>query len=130
MNAAKKEALEQAGFRVGTVQDFLGLDDWENKFVELKYRLSKQAKNLREVHGLTQQTVARKIQSSQSRVAKIEAGSTDVSLELVIRYFYAVGGRLEESEVKEAPPQKQLVKQVKVAQVSKGPRRKKSVAVS
>lgn len=94
MNKAKREALNRAGFRVGTVQDFLGLSDWEAKLVELKYRLSRTVKQLREAHGLTQQAVATKIASSQSRVAKIEAGSADVSLDLLVRYLYAVGGQL------------------------------------
>ena len=130
MNEIKREALKQAGFQVGTVQEFLGLNDWENQFVELKYRLCKQAKSLREIHGLTQQNVARKIQSSQSRVAKIEAGSADVSLELIIRYFYAVGGRLEESGTEESPPQKQTVKGVTVGLVGGAASRKKPVSVS
>lgn len=133
MNAAKREALKNAGFQIGAVQDFLGLEDWENRLVELKYRLTKQAKSLREVHGLTQQNVARKIQSSQSRVAKIEAGSEDVSLDLLIRYFYAVGGRLGElgeSEAEEALPGKQPVKPVVMGRAAAKPRHKKRVTVS
>ena len=102
MNKAQREALEKAGFRIGTVQDFLGLEDWEAQIIELKYRARKTAKRLREVGKLTQQDVARKIKSSQSRIAKIEAGSEDVSLDLLARYLYVVGGSF--AELDEAAP--------------------------
>jgi DNA-binding XRE family transcriptional regulator len=98
MNKAKLDALNAAGFQVGSVQDFLGLSDWENRLVELKYNLTKTVKRLRENLGLTQQAMAKKLESSQSRVAKIEAGSEDVSLDLLVRYLYAVGGSLHEVE--------------------------------
>ena len=101
MNAAKREALQKAGFQLGTVQDFLGLNDWECRVIELKCSLRKTARRLREANHLTQQDVAKRIRSSQSRVAKIEAGSEDVSLDLLIRYLFAVGGSLRELD--EAP---------------------------
>ena len=46
MTADKQEALENAGFRIGSVQDFLGLDDQEHDIVELKYQQNTQAKSL------------------------------------------------------------------------------------
>lgn len=92
MNAAERQALESAGFRIGTVQDFLGLACWETRLIELKYRARKTARRLREVGELTQHEVAKRIKSSQSRIAKIEAGSEDVTLDLLARYLYAVGG--------------------------------------
>ena len=130
MNAAKREALKKAGFRVGTVQEFLGLEDWENQIVELKYQLTKHAKRLREVLGLTQHYVARKINSSQSRIAKIEAGSEDVSLDLLIKYFYAVGGRLEEYEIETKPRPKKTRGRASSKTVTRVPFRKKVVSVS
>ncbi len=130
MNAAKRESLKQAGFQVGTVQEFLGLADWENRIVELKYQLSKRVKERREVLGLTQHAVARKIHSSQSRVAKIEAGSEDVSFDLLIRYFYAVGGQLEETELEETVPSKRPVKPGATGRTPVRPRQKKPVPVS
>jgi DNA-binding XRE family transcriptional regulator len=106
MNKAKREALQTAGFQLGTVQDFLGLTDWENQFVQLKYNLRKIVKRRREAQNLTQHDVARRIKSSQSRVAKIEAGAEDTSLDLLFRCLFAVGGDLREliAESHEAPP--------------------------
>lgn len=96
MNAAECQALESAGFRIGTVQDFLGLEDWETQLIELKYRARKTGRRLREVGELTQHEVAKRIKSSQSRIAKIEAGSADVTLDLLAKYLFAVGGSFED----------------------------------
>jgi predicted transcriptional regulator len=91
MNSAKKVRLEKKGWRVGTVQEFLGLTDQEAAYVELRVRLSK-ALRLRRAHQrLSQVTLARLIHSSQSRVAKMEAGDPSVSLDLLIRSLLALG---------------------------------------
>ncbi len=40
MDTAKRERLEQAGFRVGTVADFLGLTPEESEMVETRVALN------------------------------------------------------------------------------------------
>ena len=50
----------------------------------------------REQQHLTQEQVAKKLKSSQSRVAKLEAGSADVSLDLMFRGLFALGGTLKD----------------------------------
>jgi len=40
MDTSKREYLEQAGFRVGTVAEFLGLTPEENELVEIKVALT------------------------------------------------------------------------------------------
>ena len=45
----------------------------------------------RQKGGLSQINLARKMGSSQSRVAKIEAGDPFVSLDLIIRAFFIAG---------------------------------------
>jgi transcriptional regulator with XRE-family HTH domain len=45
----------------------------------------------RERTGITQYELARQIGSSQSRVAKMEAASPDVSLDLICRALLALG---------------------------------------
>ena len=92
MNAIQKKRLESAGFKVGSVQEFLGLDDEEMALIELKVRLVRMLRPAREAVGLTQHELATRIGSSQSRVAKIESGSVDVSLDLLFRGLFAVGG--------------------------------------
>lgn len=94
MEKDKRAALEEAGFRVGTVREFLGLTEEEHQLVELRLALGRRVRALREESHLTQQQLARRLKSSQSRVAKIEAADAGVSLDLMFRGFFAVGGTL------------------------------------
>jgi predicted transcriptional regulator len=48
-------------------------------------------KERRQSRGITQVSLARTIKSSQSRVAKMEAGDPTVSLDLLVRSLFALG---------------------------------------
>lgn len=91
MNAAKRKRLEVAGWRVGSTADFLELSPEEEAFVELKLRLSESLRRRRKNQKLSQDALAKKIRSSQSRVAKMEAGDPTVSIDLLIRALLATG---------------------------------------
>src|SRR5262249_38967727 len=103
MKRQKRQALEAAGFRLGDAEDFLELSDEERQTVELRVRLSRTVRQLRQDRKLTQQQLARKLKSSQSRVAKIEAGAEDVSLDLMFKSLFALGGRLSDVVTKARP---------------------------
>ena len=91
MEAAKRKRLEAAGWSVGSATDFLKLSPEEAAFVELKLRLSESLKRRRLSKRLSQAALAKKIKSSQSRVAKMEASDPSVSLDLLIRALLAIG---------------------------------------
>ena len=91
MDNTKKKKLEAAGWRVGTTQDFLGLSNEESAFIEVKLTLSRRFKEQRTRQGLTQEQAASLLKSSQSRVAKMEAGDVSVSLDLLVRSLLALG---------------------------------------
>src|SRR5207245_10738271 len=91
MRKDKKERLERAGWKVGTVREFLGLSKAEEALVELKLTLSRGLKERRARRRLTQAQLARLLGSSQSRVAKMEAGDPSVSVDLLIRSLLAMG---------------------------------------
>src|SRR4051794_26935547 len=94
MNANKRKKLEAAGFRFGDAEDLLGLTPEERELVDLRVKVSRMVRTLRERQNLTQEELAARIKSSQSRVAKLESGGSDVSLDLMFRGLFAVGGRL------------------------------------
>ena len=94
MNASKKKKLEAAGFRVGDAEDFLGLSPEEQELIDLRLKVSRLVRLLREQQDLSQKDLAARMKSSQSRVAKLENGSGDVSLDLMFRGLFAVGGKL------------------------------------
>lgn len=91
MKPGKKKRLEAAGWVVGDVKSFLGLSDEEAAFIELKLVLSEALKKRRLARGLTQGELALQIDSSQSRVAKMETGDRSVSLDLLVRSLFATG---------------------------------------
>jgi len=96
MKRGKRQALEAAGFIFEDAEDFLELTVEERRLVELRLAVSRAVRARREQQHLTQEQVAKKLNSSQSRVAKMEAGSTDVSLDLMFRGLFALGGSLED----------------------------------
>ena len=65
--------------------------DEEAAYVELRLRLAGSLRKRRQKEKLTQNELAKRIGSSQSRVAKVESGDTSVSLDLLIRSLLALG---------------------------------------
>ena len=96
METAKKTRLEKAGWRVGSAGDFLRLSSQEQAYVELKVALSRNLQKKRTGSRLSQQQLARKIRSSQSRVAKMEKGDPSVSLDLLVKSLLALGSSRQE----------------------------------
>lgn len=91
MNNAKLKKLQAAGWKVGSAQDFLKLSDEEAMLVGLKVSLASALRQARAKRGLSQVELAQRMRSSQSRVAKIEAGDPSVSLDLIVRALLAAG---------------------------------------
>ena len=91
MRSNKKKRLEEKGWKVGSTKEFLGLSDEEEAYIEIKLRLSMSFREQRLRRNMTQADVAKLIKSSQSRVAKMEAGDSSVSLDLLIRSLIALG---------------------------------------
>ena len=96
MDEAEKKRLEARGYWVGDYAEFLGLTEAERQHVELRIALSSAVRRLRESKGLTQKALGKMIESTQSRVAKVETGTVEVSLDLMFRAFFAAGGKLED----------------------------------
>lgn len=96
MDKAKRQRLEKKGWKIGSVKEFLALTPEEAAFVELKLVLSESIKERRRRRRLTQAELARLLKSSQSRVAKIEAGDSSVSLDLLVRSYMALGATRKE----------------------------------
>ncbi len=91
MKTEKRRRLESAGWRVGEVRDFLALSDDEAQFVEIKLALARRLRELREKRNWTQADLAKRVGSSQSRVAKMEAADPTVSVDLLVRSLLAIG---------------------------------------
>ena len=90
MNENKQAQLAQSGWEAVTVEDFLGLTPEEAAYIEFKLTLSRHLKLLRQEQNLSQAVLAKRLQSSQSRVAKMEKGDPSVSLDLLVRSLLAL----------------------------------------
>ena len=91
MNERRRNRLEAKGWRFGTVKEFLGLSDRESEYIEFKIKLADYLRKKRRERRLGQADLAKLVESSQSRVAKMEAGDPSVSIDLLIRSLIALG---------------------------------------
>jgi predicted XRE-type DNA-binding protein len=96
METAKRQRLEAAGWKAGTVAEFLGLSPEEEAIIEIRLSLSKSLKKIRQQEQLSQQKLAENINSSQSRVAKMEASDSSVSIDLLIKSLLSLGATRED----------------------------------
>lgn len=91
MNRSKRARLQAKGWKVGSAGGFLGLSPEEAVFIELKLALSDALRARRASSRLTQAQLAKRLQSSQSRIAKMEGGDPSVSIDLLLRSLLALG---------------------------------------
>jgi predicted XRE-type DNA-binding protein len=96
MNKSKQDKLAKAGWKTGSAAEFLGLSPAEETFVEMKLSLASELRSKRRKTQMTQAEVATLIESSQSRVAKMEAGDPSVTLDLLIKSLLAMGASKKE----------------------------------
>ena len=91
MKRAKRERLEEKGYRITDTQKFLNLSDEEMAVIDLKISLIQKLRDVRKAAGVTQKQLAKLMKSSQSRVAMLEGGSSDASLELICKALFTLG---------------------------------------
>ena len=91
MQANKRKKLETAGWKVSTVDEFLGLTPEESAYIEMKLALSHTLRQRRLHNKLSQIELAKMVHSSQSRIAKMEAGDPSVSIDLIMKSLLALG---------------------------------------
>lgn len=93
MDAKKRRKLRAMGGKVTTVREFLGLTDAEAAVVELRLQLAQAVRERRLASGLSQAGLAKAIGSSQSRVAKMEGGDPQASIESLVRALATLGAK-------------------------------------
>ena len=91
MQANKRKRVEAKGWKVGSAADFLGLSEEEAAYIELKLKLGNCLKTTRLKRHLSQEALAKRLKSSQSRVAKMESGDRSVSIDLLVKSLLELG---------------------------------------
>lgn len=96
MKTSKRNKLEAGGWKVGSASDFLELTEAEEALIAMKLALAENLKERRKKRKLTQTQLGKRIGTSQSRVAKMEAADKSVSVDLLIRSLLSVGASRKE----------------------------------
>ena len=91
MKAGKQQRLERAGWKLGSAKEFLKLTAEEEAVIDLKLALARAVREERTKRSLSQNQLGRLLGSSQSRVAKMEAGDPSVSIGLLVRALLKMG---------------------------------------
>ncbi len=73
-----------------TLEEFLDLSKADIAYIDTKVALKKSIKKFRIEAGITQSDLADLLDSSQSRVAKMEGGDTSVSIDLMLKALFAL----------------------------------------
>ena len=108
MDKKRQQKLEEKGFQVGSTADFLHFSPEEEDYIDIRLDISNMVKAQRTKRGWTQEQLARAIDSSQSRIAKLEGGDPDISMDLMIKALLSLGtskkqiGKLLEGEMEAA----------------------------
>ena len=84
------------GWVEGSVKEFLGLSDADVEYIEMRRTLSRLVKEKRQKLRLTQIQVAARLNTSQSRVAKMEKADPTVSADLLLQSLFRLGLKRKE----------------------------------
>ncbi len=91
MKADKKKRLEKDGWKVSSAEEFLALSPEESAYIGLRLTLCHSVKQNQIKKKLSQVAFANTIESSQSRVTKMEVGDPSVSIDLLVKSLFALG---------------------------------------
>ena len=94
MDAAKRKALEHAGWKVGDAADFLAMSAEERQLLDARISIARAIRQRRKALNLSQKELGARLKTSQPRIAKIERAAADVSLDQLFRAYAAAGGTL------------------------------------
>ena len=70
----KAEETAAAGWKIGNAEEFLELSEAEAAYIAMKLSVGQQIRELRKANAMTQAELAKRVRSSQSRIAKMETG--------------------------------------------------------
>lgn len=79
------------GWVEGSVEEFLQLTPADVEYIETRLAMSRLLKESREKLHLTQVQAASRLETSQSRVAKMEKGDPSVSIDLLLQALFRLG---------------------------------------
>jgi transcriptional regulator with XRE-family HTH domain len=110
MDETKRKRLEAAGFVIGDFEQFatevLGMSVAEARETQFRADLGSAIRRIRDERGQARAKFARAIGSSPAELARLEVGAPEISLDLMLKAYFAAGGllRYEFDSPAVAPP--------------------------
>jgi Helix-turn-helix len=92
-----RRRLEDRGWKVGSASEFLGLTPQEEQLVELRLVLCKAVRERRKTKHIPQEKLAERMNTSQSRIAKLESCDPHVSTDMMFNALFALGASLNDT---------------------------------
>ncbi len=96
MHKSKRRDLEEAGWKFGTADEFLGLSAEESAYLDPRERLGALLTRLRKERGNTEAQFAKALGISALQLKKLETGDPTPSLELLVRVLLKRGASMKE----------------------------------
>jgi hypothetical protein len=91
MDAKKREKLVAAGYQVTDSRDWLGLTAQERAIVGMRVNLALEIERIRKEEKLTQETIAKRIGTKQSGVARMLKCPASATIDSLVRTLLALG---------------------------------------
>lgn len=91
MNEKENVQLKASGWKVSSVEEFLGLTKAEAIYIDLKLALLDSYRRWREQKQVSQVELAKELELSESSIAKMEKGDPSVSLDLLVQSLLILG---------------------------------------
>ena|SRR5690554_6121374 len=91
MDPEKRKKLEANGWKVGTVSEFLDLNEADELVIELRLALTNSLRQLRKNRRVTQKELADRLNTSQPHVSQMENGHKTVSIDSLIMSLIELG---------------------------------------
>ena len=93
MTPEKRKKIEAAGHTFTSVDAFLDLSPVESALVETRLALAEAVRSARELAGLSQGELAKRVGSTQSRISKVEKADASVSADLMLKALFGTGAK-------------------------------------
>ena len=91
MTAEKMKKIKNAGYRITTADEWLGLTPEESQLVEMRLALAAELEEARRAKGWTQAQLAKKLGTKQSGVARMVGRPETSSMDNLMRGLMALG---------------------------------------
>lgn len=91
MDARKRKRLEAAGYQITDSAEWLGLTPQEQALVNMRVNFAHEIERVRKASNMTQQSLAEKIGTRQSGVARMLSNPATATIDSLVKTLLALG---------------------------------------